>query len=332
MIKYLGSKRRLLPHILACVESLPHVERVLDLFSGTSRVGHALKARGYQVVANDHNAYAWTLARCYVQADADRVREEVDDRLQELRSAEPRRGWFTRTFCEEARYFHPDNGARIEGARERIAAWTLDEDVEAVLLTSLMEAADRVDSTTGVQMAYLKAWAPRALKPLELRMPAMLAGQGLALNQDAADAAATPVDLAYLDPPYNQHSYRSNYHVWETLVQWDDPTAYGIARKREDCRTHKSAFNSKRAIGEALTGVLARLRCPHVVLSFNDEGHLAHEEVEAMLAAHGEVRVVEVEQPRYVGARIGIHNPRGERVGTVGRLRNREFLFVLERG
>ena len=32
---------------------------------------------------------------------------------------------------------------------------------------------------------------------------------------------------------------------------------------------------------------------------------------------------------RYVGAQIGIHNPRGERVGQVGRLRNREFFYVV---
>ena len=31
---------------------------------------------------------------------------------------------------------------------------------------------------------------------------------------------------------------------------------------------------------------------------------------------------------RYVGAQIGIHNPAGEKVGTVGRLRNVEYLLV----
>ena len=37
-----------------------------------------------------------------------------------------------------------------------------------------MEAADRGDSTAGVQMAYLISWAKRALKPIELRLPALL--------------------------------------------------------------------------------------------------------------------------------------------------------------
>jgi len=49
-------------------------------------------------------------------------------------------------------------------------------------LTSLIEAADRVDSTTGVQMAYVKQWAPRSAKPLELRVPELLPGPGRAIQ------------------------------------------------------------------------------------------------------------------------------------------------------
>ena len=73
MIKYIGSKRLLLPRILQVVRAVPDVHTVVDLFAGTSRVGHALKGAGYRVLANDHNAYATTLARCYVQADAEDV-------------------------------------------------------------------------------------------------------------------------------------------------------------------------------------------------------------------------------------------------------------------
>ena len=78
MIKYLGSKRTLIPSILEQIEAVPDCRSVLDLFSGTSRVGHALKQRGYRVVANDHNRYAHALASCYVQADRDRLLSDVE--------------------------------------------------------------------------------------------------------------------------------------------------------------------------------------------------------------------------------------------------------------
>ena len=72
MIKYIGSKRVLVPHIVRGVSAFPKNARVLDLFSGTSRVARGLKESGRFVIANDHLSYAATLARCYVQADATR--------------------------------------------------------------------------------------------------------------------------------------------------------------------------------------------------------------------------------------------------------------------
>jgi adenine-specific DNA-methyltransferase len=133
----------------------------------------------------------------------------------------------------------------------------------------------------------------------------------------------------YLDPPYTQHSYLGNYHVWESLVLWDRPETYGVANKRVDVRTRKSAFNSRPGIGPALNAVIEAIRAPNLIVSFNDEGYLSRDQLVEMLSARGHVQVVEIPRPRYVGARIGIHNPKGDKVGTVGRLRNVEYLFVV---
>ena len=212
MIKYLGSKRVLLPRILSTVESLPDVRTVLDLFSGSSRVGHALKRRGYSVTANDHLSYAHVLATCYVQADRDRLLAEAEGLIRELSIVSGKAGYFTETFCVQSRYLHPRNGERVDAIRNAITSKCLEPELEAILLVSLMEAADRVDSTTGLQMAYLKEWASRAHKDLELRTPDFLPGQGVATKLEALEAATRwEGDLAYLDPPYNQHRYLGNY-------------------------------------------------------------------------------------------------------------------------
>ena len=330
MIKYIGSKRALLGHLTGSVRRLlPEGGRVADLFSGSARVGHALKGEGYEVHANDINAYAHTLATTYVQADADRWAEPARRLLDELAATPPEAGWFTKAFCEDARYFHPKNGARIDALRERIAALALEPELEAIALVALMEAADRVDSTAGVQMAYMKSWAPRALNDLELRMPALRPGPGRATHADAVQLAPeVEADLVYLDPPYNQHSYLGNYHVWESLVLWDKPETYGVANKRIDVKTRKSAFNSRPGIAPALQAVIDRLQAPNLIVSFNDEGYLERAELEAMLSGRGHLQVIEIARPRYVGARIGIHNLKGEKVGKVGRLRNVEYLFI----
>lgn len=334
MIKYLGSKRRLLDHITAVARAVPGATTAVDLFSGTARVGHALKHADFAVHANDYAAYAHVLATCYVQADAERWIPQAKALLAELHTVAPRPGYVTRTFCEEARYFTPDNGALIDAIRDDIAARRLSPELEAIALTSLLEAADRVDSTTGVQMAYLKQWAPRAHKPLTLRLPTLLpraaGGAGSAHRLDAFDAAATLTGhIAYLDPPYNQHSYLGNYHVWETIVRWDAPEAYGIARKRRDTRARASIFNSRPRHADAFRRVVEAIDARVLIVSFSNEGWLSRDDLLGMLASRGEVLVLDHDYKRYVGAQIGIHNRRGERVGTVSHLRNTESLYVV---
>ncbi|HKQ58172.1 MAG TPA: DNA adenine methylase [Candidatus Eisenbacteria bacterium] len=332
MIKYLGSKRLLVPRILEEVGRLEGVRTVLDLFSGTARVGHALKSHGYRVHANDHNAYAAALATCYVQADRGRWLEPAQRLIAELDALPGRPGWFTATHCERSRYLKPENGARVDAIRERIAQLALEPELEAIALVSLMEASDRVDSTVGVQMAYLKRWAPRAHQRLTMRVPELLDGPGSASRLEAREAAARfPADLVYLDPPYNQHSYLGNYHVWESLVRWDKPDVYGVAMKRVDVRERTSPFNRRGGIAPAIRELLDTVRARWLLVSFNDEGYVPLADLTAMLAEHGEVRVVEVPYRRYIGSRIGIYNPQGEKVGTPGRSTNREHLFVVEK-
>ena len=174
-------------------------------------------------------------------------------------------GYVHEMFSRQARFFQPHNAARIDAVRDAIESEYAGSPLFPLLLTSLIEAADRVDSTTGVQMAYVKQWAPRSFNPLELRVPGA-PRRRRAVPSGATRSSSRPMlghfDLAYLDPPYNQHRYFTNYHVWETLVAWDAPEAYGVARKRVDARdpSTRSAFNSKRTMPAALASVVRSRR------------------------------------------------------------------------
>ena len=164
-------------------------------------------------------------------------------------------------------------------------------------------------------------------------LPRAAAGAGEAHRMEALEAAGTlAADIAYIDPPYNQHSYLGNYHVWESLVLWDHPEVYGAACKRVECRERRSDFNSRVKIKGALRAVLHAARARTLIVSFSDEGAITPAEMDDLLAGLGEVRVLEHDYKRYVGAQIGIYSPRGEKVGTVGKLRNRERLYVVRRG
>jgi len=332
VIKYLGSKRRLVP-TLAEIFQRSGASTALDLFTGTTRVAQAFKQCGAHVTAVDTSRYSDVFAKTYIETDADAadigaLRSAID-RLNEL-PGEP--GYFTQTFCVESRFFQPHNGARVDAIRNAIGQDYTGSPMEPLLLTALLLAADRVDSTTGLQMAYVKQWAKRASNDLELRLPELLAGTGRAVRGDAVVVASTlgSFDLAYLDPPYNQHRYFTNYHIWETLVAWDQPEHYGVACKRIDARDDdtKSVFNRKREMPDALATTIKSVDAEVVVVSYNDESWVTLADLRDMCAVHGDVVALAFDSKRYVGAQIGIHNPSGERVGEVTHTRNLEYVLV----
>ena len=333
-IKYLGSKRTLVDVIGRIADSVEAVEAV-DLFTGTTRVAQELKARGKVVTAVDIATYSKVLADCYIVSDANSIDEgELADALAELSALPGERGYVTETFCEQSRYFQPKNGERIDAIRDRLETHYRSSPLFPILLTSLMEAADRVDSTTGVQMAYLKQWAARSHNDLELRRPELLPGTGRSVIGDAMTVVdeLPRTDFMYLDPPYNQHRYFTNYHIWETLVRWDAPEHYGIACKRIDSRDDatKSVFNKKREMPVAFRELLLRTKADVVAVSYNDESWITADEMMNALhdAGHEDVRMVAFDYKRYVGAQIGIYNPSGKKVGKVSHLRNTEYIFI----
>jgi adenine-specific DNA-methyltransferase len=332
LIKYLGSKRRLVP-VLGELLTRAGAATALDLFTGTTRVAQEWKRRGADVTAVDSARYSAVLAECYIATDAAQVDvaalSQVISQLQALPGTD---GYVTETFSRAARYFQEPNARRIDAIRDAIESDWAGHPWRPLLLTALLLAADRVDSTTGLQMAYLKEWAPRSYQPLELRVPDLVAGAGTAWHGDAVTLIdrLPEVDVAYLDPPYNQHRYLGNYHVWETLVAWDAPEHYGVACKRVDVREPgtSSVFNRRREAPDALAGLVRSVGAELVLISGSDEGWVTVADLADMAGGRGVVEVLAFDSKRYVGAQIGMHNPSGQRVGQVGRTRNTEYLVV----
>lgn len=332
MIKYLGSKRTLVP-VLSKLAEASGATTSLDLFTGTTRVAQALKQVGQTVTATDLASYSYAFAKTWIETDASSVNQaELLDAIANLNSLQGESGYFTKAFCEDARFFQPKNGQLVDAIRNRIEAEYKDTWLYYPLLTSLIMAADKVDSTTGIQMAFLKQWSARSNATMVLKDPGLLPGAGTALKGDVIELAKSlpAVDLAYLDPPYNQHRYFANYHVWETLVRWDAPESYGIANKRLDVRDNstKSAFNSKRTMATSLANVIAELQCETLMLSYNNESWLSRDELRAICEPKGEVTILDFDFKRYVGSLIGVYNKKGHRVGEPTHTRNIEHVVI----
>ncbi|MFZ5824897.1 MAG: DNA adenine methylase [Bacillota bacterium] len=307
--KFIGSKYNLLDFIAGVVsEKAPEARRLADPFAGSAVVAYHFAARGYEVVANDLLYHNYLAARCFLGGRPGQVNwDRVSRLIAELDGLRPVEGYCFAEFG--GTYFTVENAGRIDAIRERIAAWQesgrISEQEEAILLTSLLYAADKVANTCGQYDAFLKHLGAMpysqsgthlvdmmVYRPLELGLPH---GVESAANQARCGDAGAVVeeietDVLYLDPPYNGRQYIDNYHVLENIARWEKPALYGKTRKFE--RDHlKSSFSRRRTATENLTRLIEGARADHILLSYNNEGIVPDEAILAALERRGEVEV-----------------------------------------
>lgn len=208
----------------------------------------------------------------------------------------PMEGFFARSYGPAGgrMYFTDENARRIDAARTTLHEWRqrglLADDTFYVLLAAVIEGADRVANTAGVYAAYIKQWQPNALRPLgviaETPIPSRL--RCVAHQADAAQVAEAlgPVDLLYVDPPYNTRQYAGYYHVPELIARgWFDDTVKlrgktGLIADQDQ----RSAWCSRREAPNALRELLAATGARHVLVSYNSEGVIPDKEMRSTLA------------------------------------------------
>lgn len=209
---------------------------------------------------------------------------------------EPEQGFMTRHYSPYGgrMYFTEENAGRIDAIRRRLHDWRAEgligDDEFFALLAALIEAADRVANTAGVYAAYIKSWQPNAIRPLTLAPLAPVRGpRGAQAHQDDAATVAAilgPVDLLYVDPPYNSRQYAGYYHVPEIIARgwFDDPPAIAGKTGLLAAREQRSAWCSARRVEGALVELLQSTRARHILVSYNSEGLLPEDSMLSILA------------------------------------------------
>ena len=208
----------------------------------------------------------------------------------------PVEGFFARSYGPAGgrMYFTDENARRIDAARTTLQEWRqrglLADDTFYVLLAAVIEGADRVANTAGVYAAYIKQWQPNALRPLGVvaETPISSRLRCVAHQADAAKVAEAvgPIDLLYVDPPYNTRQYAGYYHVPELIARgWfdDDVELRGKTGLIGD-REQRSAWCSRREAPSALRELLAATGARHVLVSYNSEGVIPDKEMRSALA------------------------------------------------
>jgi adenine-specific DNA-methyltransferase len=210
-----------------------------------------------------------------------------------------------------------------------------------LLLASLLYQCATHTNTSGVFKACHKGFGGhgrdalgRILKPIRLQMPILIDGPAGAEAgcEDALQfVGSRPADICYLDPPYNQHQYGSNYHLLNTIARWDKPEvdnelrADGRLRQkagiRRDWIRTRSAYCYRRSAGTAFRQLLEAVDARHIVLSYNTEGIIPFEELVELMNSQGRVELFGNEYIKY----------RGGKQSIARQVHNLEFVLVLDR-
>ncbi|MCX8053500.1 MAG: DNA adenine methylase, partial [Armatimonadetes bacterium] len=337
LIPYIGNKRKLLPLIDTAVR-LTGVSRgtFVDLFAGSGVVSRLAKVRGFRVIANDWEPYCEVINRAYIEINRPPEFRQLNGMraafafLNELPGV---KGYIATHYCpeddenydtsRERMFYTQSNGRRIDAIREQIMTWreagVIDSFEEAVLLAPLIFQASYCSNTSGVFKGFHNGWGGktktawyRIRSRLTVRPPVFFDNGQInqVLREDAAEVARRlDCDIAYLDPPYNQHQYGANYHLLNTVALWDKPSvsryisgngARDKAAIRTDWRTsRRSSYCYRSSALEALEDLIGALRARFILTSYSTDGIMPVDAMMERLGERGELNVVLRQYKRY---------------------------------
>jgi adenine-specific DNA-methyltransferase len=325
-MRYIGSKLRLLTFIEETIKEFENNlenKTFCDLFSGTAIVASHFKNKCSKIISNDLENYSYVVQRNYIGNSDDSYCEKL---IEKYRKCKPNHGPLTETLSpagsQKRMFFTVSNAMKVDGIREQIGkdfeSKTISEDEYYFLLCSLMESADKVANTTGVYGAFLKSFKDAASKDFELIAHKPIVSKTLtSVNQEDANVLIDNIegDVLYLDPPYNNRQYSSNYHVLNYIC---NPESISIKtklnknlNKEVESKTALSEYNiskysRKAEAKKAFEDLISKVEFNKVFISYNDEGIMSTNDIKEILEKYGTYHLRTKEYQRYKSNKIEV--------------------------
>lgn len=343
LITYIGNKRSLLGPIAKAVEQVKQrlnkrKLRIFEPFSGSGVVSRYFKAHASRLIVNDIEDYATLLSRCFLRNYSTVDMEMLANHVEFLNGnvyLPSTLGFIEEMYApkDEANitksdrvFYTIDNARRLDNYRRMIDV-VGQSNYEDLLIGPLLSKASVHCNTSGVFKGFYKnketgigqygGTGEDALERIkgmiEVEVPVLsrfecdyTVFQGDA-NKVASDAGL--VDLAYIDPPYNQHSYSSNYFMLNLLTNYRPPNRISrISGIPEGWK--RSGYNVKRKSKRLLKDLLDKIDCYYYLISFNNEGFIRPDEMREMLSDIGTVTAYETPYNAFRGSRnLNDRNP-----------------------
>lgn len=318
-MNYIGSKLSLLKFLEESIKKVAGKKcRVFcDLFAGTGAVGAYFKKLGHRVIANDIQYYSYILNRHYIGNHQELEFQNLTEEMPQLKkiaiserkkyvcdylsNLKGKKGYICQNYClsgtqnkeVQRQYFSNENGMRCDAIRQKIENWKkqklINKDEYYFLLTSLIESIDKYANTASVYGAFLKHLKKSAQKSLVLQPAELIINdqKHQVYNQDINILIKKiKGDILYLDPPYNQRQYATNYHLLETIARYDNPKIHGKTGLRE-YQKQKSLYCSRAKVKRAFKDLILNAKAKYIFLSYNNEGLMSAEDIKEIMSLKG---------------------------------------------
>jgi len=203
----------------------------------------------------------------------------------------------------ERQYFSDANGKKIDTIRTQIKECydkkEMGDNLYYFLLASLVESADKVANTASVYGAFLKHIKKSALKELVLQPAHFIKNKNChqVFNRDSNELIKEiSGDILYLDPPYNQRQYSSNYHILNTITQYDNFIPKGKTGLRE---YNRSNYCKKNEVHNSFEELIKNAKFQYIFLSYNNEGLMSENDVKKIMEKYGKYSLKTKEYQRF---------------------------------
>ena len=355
LITYIGNKRKIIGEIEKEIELISEKsgkEKLVctDLFSGSGIVARMLKRHSSKLIVNDLENYSSVINSCYLINKKDFPKDEFEylrKKIEDSCRLEKLPGIISMNYApqdddnikkgERVFYTH-QNAVLIDTYRTLIDKFVPDENLRKFFLAPLITEASVHVNTSGVFKGFYKDKntgigcfgaagknaLTRIIGRIELKEPVFSNFESdleiyqkdtVSLSKELKD-----LDIAYLDPPYNQHPYGSNYFMLNLILKnkldVEISKISGITQG-----WNRSVFNKPYSALKSMEEIVSSLDSKFIVISYNSEGFISFDEMSEMLKKYGKLKTVEIAYNTFRGSR---------------NLRNRdihvsEYLFILEK-
>ena len=337
MLTCIGNKRKLVSNIRSIIDDIRILLskdklNIVDGFAGSSVVSRELTYVSENLYTNDMELYSYLMAYCYLVNPSDIQKERVSNHIKIMNEIAENGPYSEGIICklyapkdskcikEGERCFYTRENALIIDTLRKYISEEVEEDIVNYCLVPLLNKASINTNTAGVFKGFYKkdniGWfggkgevaLSRITKPIRLDIPVWNCSiyNAFPSNKDInvlVDELPSNIDVMYLDPPYNQHPYGSNYFMLNVIAKNEEPVEIsnvsGIPTNwnKSNYNNHKTAVDSMKKL--MLSGLS---KSSYLLISYNNEGIITDSDWKILFEPYI-VKKYEITYDTYKGSR-----------------------------